>query len=59
MSWIYLLGIVVIGIAVFAVTGVQPKEGRPAPNTRLMSAARVIVVIMVVLVAIAYFAGGG
>ena len=57
MHWIYLLGLVVIVVGVAAVTGIQPKEGRPAPNTRLMSAARIVLVVVGVLITVAYFSG--
>ena len=57
MHWIYLLGLVVVAIGFFTVTKIQPKDGRPAPNTRLMSAARIVLVLIAVLIGFAYFSG--
>lgn len=57
MSWLTLLLLVVVVVAVAAITGLKPKGGRPVARTRLMSAARVVLVVIAVLLAIAYFTG--
>lgn len=50
MSWIFLLLLVAVGIAFFALTGQQPDKGRQVGHTRLMTAARVIFVILALIV---------
>jgi hypothetical protein len=55
MHWIYILGSFVLVIGFFVLTGMRPKGGRPASGTHLMTAARIVLVIFVVLLAIAYF----
>ena len=55
MSWIVILGIVVIVIALVAVTGIKGKGTRPAGSTHLMGAARICLgIILVILVLIAF-----
>lgn len=49
MSWIVILGIVVVVVALFALTGVKPKGTRRVASTRLMSAARVVLLIIVLI----------
>lgn len=55
MNWLYILGCFVIVIGLFVVTGVRPKGGRPAAGTHLMTAARIVLAVVAVLLAIAYF----
>ncbi|HLE84490.1 MAG TPA: hypothetical protein VJG13_09135 [Thermoanaerobaculia bacterium] len=57
MSWLTLLLLVAVIVAVAAITGVKPSGGRPVARTRLMSAARVVLLVIAVLLAIAYFTG--
>jgi len=45
MSWLSILGAAVIVIAVLSVIGLRPKGGRPVARTRLMSMARIFLVI--------------
>lgn len=55
MSWIVLLGIAVVLVALAALTGIKPKGGRPVASTRLMGMARVVLLIaagIVVLLAV-------
>jgi hypothetical protein len=40
MNWLGWLGLAVIATAVVAVTGIQPKDARPAAHTRMMGTAR-------------------
>jgi hypothetical protein len=55
MSWLSILGIVVLVIAVASVFGLEPAGGRPVGRTRLMFMARtVLVVIGIVLLYLAY-----
>lgn len=53
MSWLGMLGIVVVLIAIVTVFGFRPKGGRPASGTRLMTVARVVLVL--VGLALVYF----
>jgi hypothetical protein len=58
MSWIVILGIVVVAIALFALSGFRVKGGRPAGNTHLMNAARICLGIflgILVLIALGVF----
>ncbi len=52
-----LLGIAVVLVAVAAVTGLKPSGGRPVASTGLMTAARVVLVIIAVILAVAALAG--
>ena len=45
MTWLSILGIVVLLIAVVSVLGLGPKGGKPVGRTHLMTAARVFLVI--------------
>lgn len=54
----YILAFFVVVIGLFVVTGIRPKGGRPASGTHLMTAARVILAILGVVLAIAYFSRG-
>lgn len=53
MHWIYLLGIVVVVIALFALSGAQPEEGRPVAGTRMMTAARIVLGVLLVILCLA------
>ena len=55
MTWIGLLIAVAVAVAVVAVAGARPKGGRPVEGTRLMSGARVVLVILVLVVAWAWW----
>jgi hypothetical protein len=58
MHWIVLLGIAVVLIAIAAVTGIKPAGGRPVARTHLMTAARVVLVIVAAILVVAAIAGG-
>jgi hypothetical protein len=45
MNWLSILGIVVIIVGIVSVLGLNPKGGRPVARTRLMSMARIFLVI--------------
>lgn len=49
MNWLSILGIVVILIAVASTFGLNPRGGRPVAGTRLMSAARLCLVVFGIL----------
>jgi hypothetical protein len=51
MSWLVWLALAVIVAGIAAVTGLQPKGGRPVARTRLMTVARVVLAIMVLVFA--------
>ena len=51
MTWFGVLIATVVVIAVVALSGVRPKGARPVGNTHLMSAARVVLVILAVVLA--------
>jgi len=57
MTWLVWLGLAVIVAAIAAVTGLQPKGGRPVARTGLMSVARFVLLIIVLIFAyMAYIA---
>jgi uncharacterized membrane protein YozB (DUF420 family) len=45
MSWLWIVGIAVVVIAVVSVLGAQPKGGRPVDRTQLMGVARFVLII--------------
>ncbi len=50
MTWIFWLGLAVaIGI-IAAVTGMKPSGTRPVARTRMMGAARVVLIVFLLLV---------
>ena len=51
MTWITWLGLAVVIVAIAAVTGIKPRGGRPVARTHLMGAARVVLVLVVVILA--------
>jgi hypothetical protein len=55
MSWIVILGIVVVAIALIATTGIRIKGGRPAGRSGLMNAARICLAIFLVILALVAF----
>jgi hypothetical protein len=58
MSWIVILGIVVVAIALVALTGIKTKGTRQVGNTHLMTAARIclgIFLVILVLLALGVF----
>jgi len=58
MSWLVWLALAVVVAGIAAVTGIQPKGGRPVARTGLMTAARVVLAIIVLIfVYMAYISG--
>ena len=58
MSWLVWLALAVVVAGIAAVTGLQPKGDRPVARTGLMTAARVVLAIIVLIfVYMAYISG--
>lgn len=57
MSWLAWLGLVVVFVAIAAVTGIQPKGTRSIGHTRMMGMARVALLVIVVICAYLAFRG--
>lgn len=58
MSWIVILGIVVVVIALVALTGFKGNGTRQVGNTHLMGAARIclrLMLVILVLIALGMF----
>lgn len=55
MTWLTWLMLAVLIAGVAAVTGVKPKGTRHVAGTQLMGVARVVLVVLVVILAYAYF----
>jgi hypothetical protein len=58
MSWIAILGIVVVAIALVALSGFHSRGTRQVGNTHLMTAARIclgLFVVIVILIAFGVF----
>ena len=51
MSWLALLGLVVLITAVAAITGIKPKGTRPVAHTRLMGVARLALLALAIMLA--------
>jgi hypothetical protein len=57
MTWLVWLALAVIVAAIAAVTGLQPKGGRPVARPGLLQAARFVLLIIVLIFAyMAYIA---
>jgi hypothetical protein len=50
MSWLGWIGLAVLVAAAAAVTGIKPKGTRHVAHTRLMGAARVALLVFIVIV---------
>ncbi len=50
MTWFELLGVVVAIVAICAVFFVRPRGGRPADSTRLMTAARITLGLVALII---------
>jgi hypothetical protein len=58
MHWIVLLGFAVVLVAIAAVTGAKPSGTRPVARTRLMTAARITLVVIALILVVAAAVGG-
>jgi hypothetical protein len=56
MTWLSILIAVAVVVALFALVGARPRGARPVERTGLMTGARVVLVIMVAVVAWAFWA---
>ncbi len=54
MSWIVILGIAVVAIGLVSLSGIRVKGGRPAGRTHLMTAARICLGILVLVLLLAF-----
>jgi hypothetical protein len=54
MSWIVILGMVVVAIGLVGLSGIKVKGGRPAGRTHLMTAARICLGILVLVLLLAF-----
>ena len=60
MTWLAWLGVVVVVVAIAAVTGFKPKGTRHVAGTRMMGVARFVLLLIVIIVAyLAYRARAG
>jgi hypothetical protein len=55
MTWIGLLAVVGVVIALVVVVGARPRGGRPADRTQLMTAGRVVALAIALLLAYVAF----
>lgn len=53
-----LLGFAVVLVAIAAVTGAKPSGTRPVARTRLMTAARITLVVIALIIVVAAAVGG-
>ena len=58
MSWLLLLGIVVVFVALFALTGWKPEGTRRVAGTRLMTVARIVLTIIALILVWIVLQGG-
>lgn len=60
MHWLAILGLVVVLVGIAALTGLKPSGAKSVSSTRMMTAARVVLVILaIVLVWVVWNAYGG
>jgi len=50
MTWLAWLGLAVLITAIAAITGIKPKGTRPVAHTQLMGAARLALLVLVIIV---------
>ena len=55
MSWLALLGLAVVIVAIAAVTGIKPKGTRPVSHTRMMGMGRLALLAIVLILAYVAF----
>jgi uncharacterized membrane protein YozB (DUF420 family) len=60
MNWLVWLGLAVVIVAIAAVTGIKPKGTRPVSHSRMMTMARIaLVLIAIIFLYLAFHARGG
>lgn len=57
MSWIVILWIAAAVTALIALTGIKPKGTRPVSQTRLINAARICFILILLILAAMAFRG--
>ena len=57
MTWLNALAISVVLVAIVAVFGLQPRGGRNASGTRLMSVGRAVLVVVALIIGWLMFRG--
>jgi len=55
LTWLALLAIVGVLVALVALTGARPKGGRPVARTQLMTVGRIVVLITALVLAYVAF----
>ncbi len=55
LTWLGLLAIAVVLVAVVARTGARPKGGRPVGGTQLMTARHIVVLVVAPMLAYVVF----
>ncbi len=55
--WLGLLGLVAVITAFAAVTGIKPKGTEHLTHTRMLTMARIALLLLVVIAGVAYFLG--
>ena len=55
MTWLFWLILAVVLTALAAITGWQPRGGRPVAHTHMMGVGRFVLAILVIIVAYAAF----
>lgn len=55
MTWLGLLALAVVLVAVTALLGARPRGGRPVGGTQLMTVGRVVALVLALLIAYVVF----
>ena len=55
MTWLTWLLLAVVIVAIAAVTGIKPKDSRHVSRTRMMGAARMALIVIVLIIAYAMY----
>ncbi len=55
MTWLGLLAIAVVVVALVALTGGRPKGARPVGGTQLMTVGRIVVIVVALVLAYVAF----
>ncbi|MEA2626886.1 MAG: hypothetical protein QOD06_2931 [Candidatus Binatota bacterium] len=57
-TWLPLLGLAIVVALVVALPGARPRGAKPVGNTRLMGAARIVLLILGAIILYAWLGGG-
>jgi hypothetical protein len=55
MTWLTWLLVAAFIAVIAAVTGIKPKGTRHVANTRMMGVARIVLILMIIIVAYAFY----